>query len=237
MTHTPVYDVVTIGGVLSESFWDARYDQAEQIWSGSPNPQLVEHIQDQQPGSALDVGCGEGADAIWLARHGWQVTAMDISKRALERAQAAAADAGADIASRITWLHQDVLTWDDAGAQFDLVNAQYLHFTRDNAALHRRLAVLVRPGGVLLIVGHHPSLHTDDQHEGVSNPKDYLFESDTAAAVLDPAEWEIQVSATVERHASSAHKRTGLIPDALLLARRRLTPTRLSPRLSAAHSK
>jgi SAM-dependent methyltransferase len=207
--------------VLSVGFWEARYAEANQIWSGNPNPQLVASIRDHAPGTALDVGCGEGADAIWLAERGWRVTAMDVSQRALERAQIAAAQAGAEIANRITWLHQDVLTWNEAGAQFDLVSAQYLHFTRDNATLHRRLAALVRPGGSLLIVGHHPShLQADHDHESTLNPKDLLFEPEAVAASLDAAEWQVQLSAIVERQPSSAHRQSGAMLDTVFLARR-----------------
>lgn len=207
--------------VLSPGFWDGRYAEADQIWSGSPNPQLVAYIQHEKPSTALDVGCGEGADAIWLAKRGWHVIAMDVSQLALERARAAGSTAGTEVANRITWLYQDVLTWNDAGSRFDLVSAQYLHFTRDNAALHRRLAALVRPGGSLLVVGHHPSLvHADRHHDTPFDPKDLLFEPETVAAALDPAEWQVQLCAVVERQPSSAHRQAGVMKDSVLLARR-----------------
>ena len=172
-------------------------------------------------GAALDLGTGSGIWAIWLAQRGWQVTAMDVSQLALERARGAAAKAGAEIANRITWLHQDVLTWNDAGAQFDLVSAQYLHFTRDNVEVHRRLATLVRPGGSLLIVGQHPShIQGDQHHESALNHKDLLFEPEAAAAALDPAEWQVQLAAIIERQPSSAHRQSGVMKDTVLLARR-----------------
>src|SRR4051794_928957 len=81
--------------VLTQDFWEERYRSSDQIWSGNPNPRLVEHVAELTPGTALDVGCGEGADAIWLAARGWQVTALDVSTVALARGARAAADAGA----------------------------------------------------------------------------------------------------------------------------------------------
>ena len=65
--------------VFSEGFWDERYGADDRVWSGHPNPQLVDRVAALTPGRALDVGCGEGADAVWLARQGWQVTALDVS--------------------------------------------------------------------------------------------------------------------------------------------------------------
>ena len=90
--------------LLTPEFWDERYRSKEQVWSGNPNPHLVEQIADIAPGTALDVGCGEGADAIWLAARGWQVTAADVSQVALDRGARFAAEAGSDVAARITWL-------------------------------------------------------------------------------------------------------------------------------------
>jgi SAM-dependent methyltransferase len=144
--------------MLTQEFWDARYHSAERIWSGNPNPHLVAQVADLAPGSALDVGSGEGADAIWLATRAWQVTGIDLSTVALERAAQLAAWAGQDIAERITWEQADVLSWDPAPRQFDLVSAQFMHLPRlAREALHLRLAAAVRPGGMLLIAGHHPS--------------------------------------------------------------------------------
>src|SRR6266702_6994197 len=78
--------------VFDEGFWDERYRSARQVWSGNPNPQLIAEATALPPGRALDVGCGEGADAIWLARRGWSVVAADISGVALERGRQHARD-------------------------------------------------------------------------------------------------------------------------------------------------
>jgi len=148
---------------FTREFWDERYSSADQLWSGQPNPQLVAQTAGLTPGDALDVGCGEGADAIWLAAQGWTVTAVDISVVALDRAAAHAAARGDELARRIRWRPADLLSWDPGARQFDLVSAQFMYLPEaELTALHRRLAEAVRPGGTLLIVLHHP----DSQHAG-----------------------------------------------------------------------
>ena len=114
MSHHPPVDTADL---FTQEFWDARYGATDQVWSGNPNPRLVEHVADLTPGTALDVGCGEGADAIWLAARGWQVTAIDVSPVALERVANRAAEAGEQIAARITWQQADVLVWEPAPRQ------------------------------------------------------------------------------------------------------------------------
>jgi SAM-dependent methyltransferase len=171
--------------MFTQEYWDTRYGSAESIWSGNPNPRLVELVADLAPGTALDVGSGEGADAIWLAARGWQVTGIDVSTVALTRAAQRASAAGQDIADRITWEQADVLSWDPAPRQFDLVSAQFMHLPRlPREALHVRLAAAVRPGGTLLIVGHHPS----DMETAMGRPNvpDFFFTADEIAAPLTP---------------------------------------------------
>ena len=140
-----------------EAFWDARYRSAHALWSGNPNRHLVAEAADLPPGRALDAGAGEGADAIWLARRGWQVTAVDISGVALERAAGHAAQAGDGVPERIQWLREDFLEWRPPEGAYDLVTAQYLHVPAEGRRmLFARLAAAVAAGGTLLIVGHHP---------------------------------------------------------------------------------
>jgi SAM-dependent methyltransferase len=148
---------------FSQEFWDDRYRSAHQLWSGQPNPQLVTQAASLTPGDALDVGCGEGADAIWLARRGWTVTGVDISAVALERAAGHAAACGDGIARRISWRQADLLSWEPGPQRYDLVSAQFMYLpAADLESLHRRLAAAVRPGGTLLVVLHHP----DSMHAG-----------------------------------------------------------------------
>lgn len=205
---------------FSQEFWDERYRSTTAVWSGDPNPHLVEEVADVTPGSALDVGSGEGADAIWMAARGWNVTGVDVSAVAVERAAERAAEAGAGIADRTTWQQADILSWEPPARRFDLVPAHFMHLPGPaREALHRRLAGAVRPGGRLLVVGHHPSdLETS---AGRPNVPDMLFTPDQVAAVLDAGEWEILVSATPSREARDPEGRPVTVHDTVLHAVRR----------------
>jgi 2-polyprenyl-3-methyl-5-hydroxy-6-metoxy-1,4-benzoquinol methylase len=136
-----------------QEFWEQFYGEREQVWSGRPNVVLVEEVEGMTPGTALDLGCGEGADSIWLAGQGWRVTGTDISQVALDRAAAHADDAG--VADHITWERHD-LTRSIPTGPFDLVSAHFLHSPVDDprdAALRAAVAA-VAPGGTLLVVSH-----------------------------------------------------------------------------------
>ncbi len=136
--------------VFGEQAWDERYLAKPQTWSGNPNPLLVAEVADMPPGTALDAGAGEGADAFWLATHGWRVTGADISTVALKRASNEAERLGLDV----EWLHLD-LTREPAPAKYDLVSAQFLHLpAAARRVLFGHLADVVLPGGTLLVVGH-----------------------------------------------------------------------------------
>jgi thioredoxin reductase/SAM-dependent methyltransferase len=204
--------------MFSAGFWDHRYGATTRVWSGNPNIQLVATVSDLKPGTALDVGSGEGADAIWLAQRGWQVTAVDISQVALDRAAAEAARAGAD---GIRWRVGDLLTWDPAPEQFDLVSAQFIHLPGEaRAALHRRLAAAVRPGGTLLIVGHHPSIReTTFGGPHRHHRTDLFYTAEEIAATLDPAEWRVETAA-LDRAAKDPDGQPIVIQDAVLVATR-----------------
>lgn len=138
--------------------WDARYAGAgDHMWSGNPNGSLVVELGEMTPGRLLDVGCGEGADAIWLADRGWDVTAVDISAVAIERARAAAGRVGVTVDLRCA----DVLVDPPAPESFDVVTIQYPALLRDaGAAAIHRLLTAVRPGGTFLVVGH----DVDEEH-------------------------------------------------------------------------
>jgi len=201
---------------LDEAFWDGMYRRHGAVWSGDPNPQLVSEVSDLTPGSAFDVGCGEGADAMWLAERGWRVTAVDISSVALERARAV----GAGVAQRIDWVHADLVSGAAPAASYDLVSAQFMQLPpAPREVLFRRLAAAVNPHGTLLIVGHHPS---DLQTTARRPPLPELFYTAAdVAAVLEPDEWEIVVEAARARNTTDPAGRTVTIHDAVLRARRR----------------
>lgn len=192
---------------LGPGFWDRFYGDKPQVWSGNPNPQLVDRATDLVPGTALDVGCGEGADGLWLAGRGWQVTGVDVSTVALERAAAQAAAAG--LTDRTTWRED----W-EAGERYDLVTAHFVHLPRGaREALHRRLAAAVRPGGTLLLVGHHPS-----DHRG--RPVGYYFTPEEVVADLDPEAWELLVAASPAREVTGHGGGTRTMHDTVVHARR-----------------
>ncbi|AOW93743.1 methyltransferase type 12 [Rhodococcus sp. WMMA185] len=217
MTNEPELDATDL---CSQEFWDARYDSPTAVWSGDPNPHLVEQLKDVAPGNALDVGCGEGADAIWLASRGWNVIGLDVSPVALTRAAARADEAGAGIADRTSWQQTDLRSWEPPVHRFDLVSAHFIHVpSSDRRVLHRRLAAAVRPGGRLLVVGHHPSdLHTSVRR--LDFP-DLLFTADQIAAELDPDDWDIFVCAEPTREALDPEGKPVTIRDSVLHGVRR----------------
>jgi SAM-dependent methyltransferase len=187
----------------TESFWDERYASAPQVWSGNPNPHLVAQIAGEAPGSALDVGAGEGADAIWLAEQGWTVTAIDISTVALKRGEERARSLGDAISARIQWTQVDLLAAPDElpGSAYDLVSSHFMHLPPDDRdRVYHRLAALVAPGGTLLIVGHHPS----DQHAMQRSPEhaEMMFTGDQVVDLLDPNSWRIEVNSVPARLAT-----------------------------------
>lgn len=203
-----------------QAYWDERYRSAARLWSHDPNRYLVSEVAELSPGTALDAGCGEGADAIWLAAQGWQVTAVDLSSVAVERAAANAAAAGDHIAGRIEWQQVDLTGWDPGRDRFDLVSSQYLHLPPgEREPLFERLAAAVRPGGTLVIAAHHPS----DLHTTIRRPKqpELFFTGDEIVAALDPARWQIVTNAAPERTATDHEGRSVTIRDTVVRARRR----------------
>ncbi|NJQ14298.1 SAM-dependent methyltransferase [Streptomyces bohaiensis] len=197
-------------------FWDARYAAEDRIWSGRVNAPLVEHTAELAPGSALDLGAGEGGDALWLAARGWRVTAVDISRVALERAAALAAERG--VADRIDWQHHDLGATFPAG-RFDLVSAQFLHSwgPLPREAVLRRAAQAVLPGGTLLVVGHAEVPGGRQQH-------DHRVRLPGAAEVRESlglaAGWEVEVCADVDREGTRPDGTPLTFRDAVLRARR-----------------
>lgn len=203
-----------------EKLWDERYSARTALWSGAANRHLIAEAAELAPGTALDVGSGEGADAIWLARRGWIVTAMDISSVALARAAGHADAEPAEIGDRITWRHEDLTQWDPGDDRFDLVTAQYLHLpTGPRDVLYRRLASAVAPGGTLLIVGHHPS---DLQTTMPRPPRPELFfTGDDLVALLEPDAWQIITNTSAPHEATDPEGRAVTVHDTVLRARRR----------------
>ena len=176
--------------MFDEQAWEERYRATDAMWSGRPNPQLVAEAADLPPGSALDVGCGEGADAIWLAERGWQVTAVDISPTALERGRAHAETRGPEIADRIRWVHADVTAELPGERVRPGVRAVHAPAAGAAAGAVRPAGRAVAPGGTLLVVGHDFS----DVAAGAHRPPEpeRFFTAEEVAESLDDR-WEVLV--------------------------------------------
>jgi SAM-dependent methyltransferase len=205
---------------FDRAYWEERYrGHAAARHPRSPNPQLVAEAADLVPGRALDAGCGEGADAIWLAARGWRVTAVDISATALRRAREAADALGPGLAGRIDWIETDLTERAPAAAGFDLVSAQYVHPAGPREALFRLLAAAVAPGGTLLVVGHHPS---DGHGAGAHAPAaGSHVTAEEVAACLDGDRWDVVVAEARRHTVPGPHGHEITMSDAVLRARRR----------------
>ena len=166
--------------------WDARYSSAERVWSGDPNGALVAEVSALPPGRALDVGCGEGADAVWLASRGWAVTAIDVSKVALDRAARHGREAGVDVA----WVESGLVEADLPPGGFDLVSAQYPALLRSPGRdAERALLRAVAVGGELLVVHH--DVTAEQAHEHGFDPSLFVLPADLAAMLDD--DWAVLV--------------------------------------------
>lgn len=163
------------GGETSADDWDQRYGERQSMWSGRPNGRLVVEISGIAPGRALDVGCGEGADALWLAGQGWTVTGVDISSVAIDRARGFADREGAGV----EWLWADALQAAVPTDSFDLVSLQYPALPKAGVAGVHRLLGAVRPGGLLLAVYHDVSdEHLEHMKSRGVDPADYVGADD-----------------------------------------------------------
>ena len=194
------------------------------MWSGNPNGTLVGEISGLVPGRALDVGAGEGGDALWLAEQGWSVTASDISQRALDRVSGEAGRRGLLVECRRT--DANALNAFEAGA-FDLVSAHYASIPRtpDSRGVHNLLNA-VAAGGTLLIVSHDlEPLRTSagaPDHSRPFDPDAYLRVDDFAAALAGSPAWDIELHETRPRPAGAVSASLH-VNDIVLRARRRAT--------------
>jgi len=209
--HTPAPDQDAKG------YWEAHYGERERIWSGRVNVQLATVVADLPPGRALDLGCGEGGDAVWLAEKGWQVTAVDVSETAIERAAAAAEARG--VGDRIEFERHD-LSDSFPDGRFDLISAQFLHSTvrLERPQILRTAAAAVQPGGVLVIVDHAaaPPFSKKVPHDHpFPRPEEVLAE-----LALPDGEWERVRVEVVDRDGTDPDGRPFTWQDNLMVLRR-----------------
>jgi SAM-dependent methyltransferase len=184
-------------GVDTPEGWDQRYASLEQVWSGRPNTALLSEVAALPPGRALDVGCGEGADAVWLAARGWAVTALDVSQVALQRAARHGEQAGVVV----RWVQAGLVEAGLPPGTFDLVSAQYPALRRtDHHDAERCLLAAVAPGGTLLVV-HHAALDVEQARAHGFDPADYVDPAGVAALLDDT--WRIDVDETRPREVTS----------------------------------
>lgn len=200
-------------------FWEDRYADSEQVWSGEPNPMLVAIASDLPAGRALDLGCGEGGDSVWLAENGWHVTGVDISSTAVARAAALAERRGIPD-DRVSWVAEDLATWEPTES-YDLVSAFYLHSPVEfpRADVLRRIARAVAPGGHLLIVGHAgfpPWAEPHVEHEHHFNGPEEEIES----LDLPLEEWETLLGESRPRELKGPEGQTAVVDDVIVLLQR-----------------
>jgi SAM-dependent methyltransferase len=209
--HAGLMDEVTDSAVRDR--WDQQYASMEQVWSGQPNTQLVSEARGLPPRRVLDVGCGEGADALWLAAHGWDVTALDVSQVALDRAANQAERAGA----QVHWIHAGLVEAALAPASFELVSAQYPALLRtEHHEAELALLNAVAPGGVLLVV-HHPAPTKEQANAHGFDPEEYVSPADVAALLDD--RWRTEVDETRPRKVTTGAG-SGHTQDIVVRARR-----------------
>lgn len=234
--HAPAADLDPV------AHWEEHYGTGDRVWSGAANASLVailgEHAPSARPGGvegaaaqgaaqprALDIGCGEGADAIWLARAGWRTTGVDISPTAIGRAQEAAREAGTG-AEQLRLIAADLAdpaVDADLGGPFDLVTASFFHSTiaLPRTEILRRAAALLAPGGRLLVISHAapPPWARGD----FARHREDLLDPDAEVAALDLPDAEFAVErAELRRRAATAPDGTpSELEDGIVLIRRR----------------
>ena len=194
--------------------WDTRYRDAELLWSAEPNQFVAAELADLPAGTALDLACGEGRNAVWLAGRGWRVTAVDFSPVAVDRGRSLASARDVEV----TWLVEDIVTWRPPDVAFDAVVVAYLQLPIEELArVLPAAAAAVAPGGVLVAVGH----DRDNLTRGYGGPSDpaLLWTADGVAGLLEglTVERAEQVTRAV---ATDEGERTAI--DVLVRARRRV---------------
>jgi SAM-dependent methyltransferase len=206
---TPTYD---------RDFWEQLWakmlrEHADKVGLRPPNPHLTAELAALPAGRALDAGCGHGAETLWLAAHGWRVTALDFSASVLAHVRATASALAPEIAARIDTVEGDLGTWAPAPEAYDLVVCLYVHIAGSVEAMVQRMASGVAPGGTLFMVGHRPVDPATGAPTAAASQVQVSVEA--AVAALDADHWELVVAQERLRFQAG----TGV--DAVIRARRR----------------
>lgn len=180
-----------------QAFWERLWaktlrEQPDKVVRRPPSPRLVAEVASLRPGRALDAGCGHGAETLWLALHGWQVTAVDFSESALSGGRSLAAALDAEAARRIDWVLGDLSTWPAPQDSFDLVVCLYVHAPGGAADLVQRMARGVAVGGTLFMVGHRPIDPATGAATAAAGQEQVSVED--VVTTLDPARWELVIA-------------------------------------------
>jgi SAM-dependent methyltransferase len=211
---------MTQGHEFDKEYWERHWVEGRKRGPGSMRdspalPYLAEQTAHLAAGTALDAGCGAGAEALWLAERGWEVTGVDISAEALARAAERAAASGATV----RWVEADLSTWQPEGG-FDLVTSHYAHPAMPQLDFYERIGAWVAPGGTLLVVGHHEAQgHGHGHGHGHGQPPPEA--SVTGASVrarLEAAGWEV---VTAEERRRTVPGREVPLDDVVVRAVRR----------------
>lgn len=211
--------------VAPADYWEERYAGAERVWSGAVNETMADVVSGLEPGRALDLGCGEGGDAVWLAEHGWRTTAVDISTTAIERAQAAASDLGLT-EEQVQFEAADLSSWTDE-TEYDLVTASFLHspVALSRTEILRAVAQRVVPGGHLLVIAHAApppwARHRHGQNDGPTNRDEFPTpEQQIAELALAPDDWTTVIADVRRRDTVGPDGQQALLDDTVVLLRR-----------------
>ncbi|MCT1367809.1 class I SAM-dependent methyltransferase [uncultured Kocuria sp.] len=200
-------------------FWENRYSSAERIWSGRPNATLVGVVEDLPAGRSVDLGCGEGADVLWLASAGWEATGVDISATAVARARAAAEDQGLSEAAHFEAM--DLAEWRPE-EPFDLVTASFLQspVELDRVEILRRASSLVAEGGRLCIISHAAPPPWSESARG-HGPGDFPQPEEDLDSLNLGAEWTTEICEVRRREAEGPNGELATLLDSVVVTRRR----------------
>lgn len=222
--HDPPHET---GPTAPLEHWEERYTTSGSMWSGEVNATLAEALADLAPARAIDLGCGEGADVLWLAEHGWDALGLDLSPTAIDRARAEATaraldgEPGAGTAGRARFEACDLTRWTPSPGSVELVTASFFHsrVELERTAILRRAATAVGPGGHLVVLSHAappPWAHGD--HHDME-----MLSAQQEAQQLDlPAQdWTVATAAQIERGTTDPDGGPSHLEDSLLILRRR----------------